>query len=81
VGQRLFSSTGYLLIAIVFSVIGTILSVIMGLYWFALSQAGFTVAVSLILAGVERKGGVFWPTLFWVSLAISVLALLAEGLT
>jgi hypothetical protein len=57
------------------------LSVIMGLYWFALSQAGFTVAVSLILAGVERKGGVFWPTLFWVSLAISVLALLAEGLT
>ena len=80
-GQRLFTSRGYLVGAIVFSVIAAILSVILGRYWFALSQVGFTVAVILILAGVERKRGVFWPILFWGSLAVSVLAVLAEGLT
>jgi hypothetical protein len=78
--RRWFSSRGYLIVALVFFIVAAILSILTGRYWFALSQAGFIGAVSLILAGVERKGGLIWPTLFWVSLAIGVLAVLAEGL-
>lgn len=81
-GQWLrFTSRGYLVGAIVFCVMAAFLSMLIGRYWFALSQVGFAVAVGLILAGVERKEGVFWPILFWGSLAVSVLAVLAEGLT
>ena len=80
-GQRWFSSRGYLAGALVFCVIAAILSMLIGRYWFALSQVGFAVAVGLILTGVERKGGLFWLALFWGALAVSVLAVLAEGLT
>lgn len=79
--RGLFSSRSYLIVALVFFIVAAILSILTGRYWYALSQAGFIGAVSLILAGVDRRGGVFWPTLFWVSLIISVLAVLAEGLT
>jgi hypothetical protein len=75
-----FSSRGYVIFALVFFIVAAIMSILTGRYWFALSQAGFIGAVSLILAGVERRESLIWPTLFWVSLAVGVLTILAEGL-
>ncbi|MCA3749135.1 MAG: hypothetical protein AB1425_01835 [Actinomycetota bacterium] len=78
--RRHFSSRSLLLGALVSFVLAALASAVIGRYWFTLSQVGFAVAIALILAGVERKGGAVWPVLFWGSLAVGVLAILAEGL-
>lgn len=78
--RRHFSSRSLLLGALASFVLAALVSAVIGRYWFTLSQLGFAVAIALILAGVERKGGAVWPVLFWGSLAVGVLAILAEGL-
>ena len=77
---RSYSSRMFLIGAFVCFLISAVASAFFGRYWFMLSQAGFAVAMCLILTGAEDKRSAVWPVLFWGALVVGVLAVLAEGL-